>query len=273
VSSPAIPSGLTSFEIAHGGTCHTDNKTYYLDFEGSRVLFDDLSTNVALWAKEPFAINSPVVTQLLSHALSPAMRRCNVFELHSAGVIPPGQSDAVMIAGPSGSGKSTLTSMLARCGWSYLSDDILLLTSREGRIEAQAFRRFFALTPETMSAVRLSKPAPGEGLKQRVIPQDHFGSQQTETAIPSAIIFPRITGEAHSRLVALNAAESMAKLIRLSPWATYDKPTSAAHLKVLGQLANHTVAFSFEGGTDVLDDSALAAHLIFDTVSETVLTR
>ncbi|PYS74053.1 MAG: hypothetical protein DMF69_02945 [Acidobacteria bacterium] len=37
VSSPAIPSGLSSFEIALGGTCHTDNRSFYIEIDGSLV--------------------------------------------------------------------------------------------------------------------------------------------------------------------------------------------------------------------------------------------
>ncbi len=267
---PTIPNGLATFDIAHEGKCHTNNKEYYLDFD-SLIVFDDSSTDVNLWVAEPYEIDSPRVTQLLSHALSPAMRRSDIFELHRAGVIPPGKNDAVIIAGSSGSGKSTLTSLLAASGWRYLSDDILLLRERESAIEVRAFRRFFALTAETMSAVRLTQPKPDSGEKKRVIPEHHFGSQPTESATPVTVIFPRITGETESRLVALNPAESMSRLIRLSPWATYDKPTSTAHLKMLGQLANSTNAFIFEGGTDILIDPTLAARLIFTAVSETVL--
>lgn len=270
---PTLPSGLTTFEIANDGKCYTDDKEYHLDFDGSLIVFDGSSTNVHVWVAEPFEIESPKVTQLLSHALSPAMRRCEIFELHSAGVIPPGKNQAIMIAGSSGSGKSTLTSLLASSGWRYMSDDILLLRERGSVIEAQAFRRFFALTAETMSVVRLSQPKPDPGGKKRVIPEHHFGSQPTESASPVSVIFPRITGESESRVVPLNTAESMSKLIRLSPWATYDKPTSTAHLKMLGQLANSTTAFTFEGGDDILKDPTLAARLILAAVSETVLTH
>ena len=39
VSSPAIPPGFTSFEIAHGGIRHTDNQSFYIEIDGSLVFF------------------------------------------------------------------------------------------------------------------------------------------------------------------------------------------------------------------------------------------
>jgi hypothetical protein len=68
---PRYLPGLTSFEIAHGGTCHTDNQSFYIEIDGSLVLFASDKPLVDLWVKEPYDIAAPVVTQLLSHALSP----------------------------------------------------------------------------------------------------------------------------------------------------------------------------------------------------------
>lgn len=46
------------------------------------------------------------------------------FALHGACVVPPGQMDAIAIAGGSGAGKSTLAGELVRRGWSLLGDDL-----------------------------------------------------------------------------------------------------------------------------------------------------
>ncbi len=270
VSPPPVPVGLTSFQIAHGGTCHTNNSIYYLELDGSLVVFGGNSpAEVDLWVKEPYEFKSAQVGHLLSHALSPALRRCHLFEIHSAGVVPPNRDLAIMFVGPSGSGKSTLTSLLAGCGWSYLSDDILLLRERGQNIEAQAFRRFFALTGETIAASKLQPTRFGQSSKERVIPQDHFSSSQIESAIPGAIVYPTVTREATSRIVPLTPQESMTRILRFCPWASFDRPTSAEHLRVLGRLANATSAFELLAGTDLLNEPKLAAELVLSCVEET----
>src|SRR6476469_8538776 len=88
---PSVPTGLAVFEIALGGTCHTDNSSFYLKFDKSLIFFGT-DTSADLWVDQPYDVSAAEVAQLISHALSPAMRRCGVFEIHSAGVIPPDRS-------------------------------------------------------------------------------------------------------------------------------------------------------------------------------------
>ena len=269
---PSVPTGLTVFEIALGGRCHTDNSSFYLRFDNSLVVFgSDTSAAVDLWVDQPYDLSSAKVAQLICHALSPAMRRCGVFEIHSAGVIPPGRTMAMMILGPSGSGKSTLTSRLAKCGWRYLSDDVLLLLDSGIDLKVGAFRRFFALTAETLSAVDLPQGVLNESsgaAKETIIPREHFDSDPIEQATPGYMIFTNVTREPRSRLVSLASAEAMTRLLRLCPWASYDKPTSEEHLRILARLANTTSAFALNAGTDILNEPTLAADLIQQTIGE-----
>ena len=269
---PSVPTGLTVFEIALGGTCHTDNSSFYLKFDNSLIVFGgETSADVDLWVDQPYDVSSAKVAQLISHALSPALRRCGVFEIHSAGVIPPDRTRAMMILGPSGSGKSTLTARLAKCGWRYLSDDILLLQDCGNNLKVGGFRRFFALTVETLAVVDLPQAVLNESsgtAKGRITPQDHFDSDPIEQATPGFMIFTNVTGELQSRLVSLTSAEAMIRLLRLCPWASYDKPTSEEHLRILGRLANTTSAFALHAGTDILNEPTLAADLIHQTIGE-----
>ena len=268
VPGPFVPKGLNSFPITHGGTCYTDDQVYYLSLNDSLIVFGDKPSEIDVWFKQLYELNFGSVTQVFSHALSPALRRCGLFEIHSAAVMPPRCTRAVMIAGPSGSGKSTLTSLLASCGWSYLSYDVLLLRETDQQIEARAFRRFFALTPKTIAAVKLERIPSSEGSKKRIEPLDHFASTQTRSAIPGTIIFPTVTHELSSRLAPLTKTETMARLLRLCPWASYDKPTSEKHLRLLGLLANSTCAFDLSAGTNILQDGKIATELLGNVIGE-----
>ena len=268
VPAPVVPVGLSRFEITNSGVCHTDNQSYYLKFDESLIVFGPGEANeVELWVDQPYDVSSRSVAQLISHALSPGLRRCGIFEIHSAAVIPPGDKQAILIAGPSGSGKSTLTSQLASCGWDYLSDDILLLLRDADEIRLNAFRRFFALTAETIAAVQLPQltlKAGDLGVKARVTPEDHFQTSPVQQSTPHSIIFPGITSETQSKLVSLSPAGAMTRLLRLCPWASYDKPTSKEHLGVLGKLAHTVSAFDLLGGTDVLRAPKRVADMILD---------
>lgn len=265
-TAPIIPEGLGGFEITEGGICYTDGQTLYLDFNGSIVTTGPASSRkVDVWLTEHHDFESEVLAQLISQAFSAVLRRCGLFELHSGGVVPPKQGRAVLIAGASGSGKSTLTFQLAACGWGYLSDDTLLIEEGQHGIEAWGLRRFFALTADTMAAMRLPQAPidPAVGLvKKRFTPQDFFPSGQIQNAQPGAIVFPVITNEKESRVRILTPLEAMARLLRLCPWAGYDKPTAGEHLRTLGRLARETVSLDILAGTDFLDDPVRASDLL-----------
>ena len=275
VTPPLVPSGLVSFPIVHNGTCSTDSDTFYLEFEKALIVFGPgLANKVDLWLDTPLNLSSGLTGQLLSHALAPAFRRCGVFEIHSAGVIAPGTDDVILIAGPSGSGKSTLTTQLANCDWGYLSDDVLLLHGDDQEITAEPLRRFFALTSQTIAAAALDTQLQDPGkAKSRVSPQVVFKRDPMVGGVPGTIIFPAVVDSDCSRLVQLSAAESMERLLRLCPWAAYDKPTSGRHLQILGRLANSTSAFDLFAGKDILTNRQRAAELLGQTVRKTALAH
>lgn len=262
---PPVPKGPVRFQISQGGTCYTDGQTLFLDFNGSIVTIGPGSSReVDVWLTERYDFGSEVLAQVISQAFSAVLRRSGLFELHSGGVVPPEHDKAVLIAGASGSGKSTLTWQLTACGWDYLSDDTLLIGEGREGIEAWGLRRFFALTADTIAAVRLPQlPAAEVSLrKQRFTPQDFFPSAQIHCAPPGAIVFPTISFEKESRVRSLRPSETMARLLRLCPWASYDKPTAGVHLRTLGRLVSETVALDILAGTDLLDDPSRASDLL-----------
>jgi len=262
---PRIPNGLCTFQIAEGGTCHTDGQTFYLDFNGSVVsIGPGMDPGVDIWLTQRYDFGSRVLAQIISQGLSAAWRRFELYELHSAAVIPPGQEKAALIAGGSGSGKTTLTLQLASSGWNYLSDDVVLLSNDHDDLEIYALRKFFALRPHTIAALELSQVLPYVvtlAAKERVRPQSLFSGRQVEQARPHATLFPSITQRATSEMRPLTAGEAMTRLLRLCPWASYDKPTAAKHLALLARLSKECVAFELLAGTELLENQGLAAEL------------
>jgi hypothetical protein len=265
-SPPEVPHNLNQFEIAEGGQCYTDGADYYLALGNSLIhLQNGTQITVNLWLTELPDPGDPKLARATSFAVCAALRRFGLFELHSAGVVHPGSERGVLIIGPSGSGKSTLALQLAIAGWPYLSDDEMLLSLVDGEVEARGFRSFFAVSNATASAVGIDKIAGlslQETLKTCFEPEIVFGSQRRLSAVPGTLFFISLNGEHQTQLNKLTQAETMTRLIRACPWATYDTSIAAANLEVLSKLARQTSAFDLLAGHDLL-----APHYVSDFLS------
>ena len=250
-----IPHNLEQFEIAEGGKCHTDGSGLYLELGGPVVHLVHLENGGSVSVRVSFTelpqLGDPLFARAASFAVCAALRRFGLFDLHSAGVIEPESSKAVMIVGPSGSGKSTLALQLARSGWSYLSDDELLLSLVDGEVEARGFRSFFAIsTAET-----------GAQFKHCFEPQAVLGLKRMDHAVPGLLLFIRLNGESRSELERLTQAETMMRLITACPWATYDRSIAGANLELLSTLARQARAFDLSAGRDLLEPGSAASLL------------
>jgi hypothetical protein len=269
VKPPEIPRGWSQFEIAGGGTCFTDGKTSYIDLEGSLVAIGKpRHAAVEVWTNGRIGIQSPALTRVVTYALAAALRRRRLFELHSGAVIDPESGQGVLIIGPSGSGKSTLTVQLAAAGWSFLTDDVLLLSAEGAEVRAWPLRRCFAITAETFAAnnflrARASldymQAQPAD--KRKFVPQGVFDSEFKEHCVPQTLFFSELAGGNRSQVLRLSPGETMARLIRMNPWSCYDRSTAAEHLAVLSALVKQSTGYSLLAGKDLLDTET-SANLI-----------
>ena len=241
VSPSPIPRGLDQFEVAGGGTCYTDGETSYVDIDGSVVAIGQPGA-IEIRMHGPVPMETPALTRVVTYALSAALRRRRRFELHSAAAVDPETGKGVLIVGPSGSGKSTLAVHLASAGWPFLTDDVLLLSREPAAVEAWPLRRCFAVT---------SDPADAE--KRLFLPHDVFGDAFRDRCVPGTLLFPTLTGADRTDVSRLSAGDAMARLIRMSPWCCYDRPTASGHLAVLSALAGQATAYALHAGRDLLD--------------------
>jgi hypothetical protein len=236
---PALPRGPNNFAIAEGGRCCVTSEGFYLRFENSLLRLHDNSVSVSV------CVHNATDTELgrvTSFAVCAALRRYGLFELHAAGLVEPLRNEAVLLIGPSGSGKSTLTLRLAKAGWGYLSDDEVLLSVAGKGVEARGFRSFFALATANTS-----------GFKTCFEPAGLFATAPSARAAPGFVFFTSLSGERVTRVSELSQAETMTRLIRACPWATYDTAVAGAHLQLLSRLARQAQGFDLQAGTDLLE--------------------
>jgi hypothetical protein len=163
-------------------------------------------------------------------------------------VVEPRSEKGVLIVGPSGSGKSSLALELALAGWTYLSDDLLLLSLADGVVQARGFRSFFAVTNGTQ-------------LKHCFEPDVAMGLKRASQATAGLMVFTNLNNQSHSEVRKLTQAETMTRLIRACPWASYDSSITVANFEVLSALARQTVAFDLSAGRDLLQPGYAAKLL------------
>lgn len=194
---PEIPRHWPQFEVS-GGICFTSGKTSYIDIEGSIIAVEKPKVGVHVWTKGRLGTQSPSLTRVVTYALAAALRRRCLFELHSGAVIDPESGRGVLIIGPSGSGKSTLTVQLATAGWSFLTDDVLLLSSEGAEVKSWPMRRCFAITSETFTASNFLQarasidyiPAQRKNKKQ-FVPHGVFNSEFKSSAFLKGCFSPK----------------------------------------------------------------------------------
>jgi hypothetical protein len=265
---PRAPDSFDSFEAGGGAVCRTDGRTYFIEADGSAVrVGPEAPALVEVWVGRGLASREPAASaRLVFNATMTAMRRCGLYELHAAGAVEPESGAGVLFVGPSGSGKSTTATHLAAAGWRYLSDDKLLLFDAGARVEARALRRVFAVSGRTAASGALSgreefmdAPAPFDPNKMRFEPQTIFPGGFVETCAPRFVFFPVLTRERVSGTRALSQSEAMARLIRMCPWAGYDRHAARPHLGVLARLARQAESHELLAGADLLGDAAYAS--------------
>lgn len=268
---PPLPFGLESFGLASGGLCHTDGLTYHLAHDGSLVSVGSGATSAVevFVGRAASSRTEAALARLVFEATAAAARRCGLYEIHAACVVEPVRGAGLLFAGPSGSGKSTLAAQLAAAGWGYVSDDKLLLYGEGDAARVHALRRAFSVTEQTISAGgiegferALTRPAAFDAAKRRFDPTEVFPEGFVERYAPSAVCFPSVADEPLSRAERIGQREAMALLIRLCPWAAYDRPSARGHLEALARLAKGCVAFRLRAGRDLLGDAARNAAFI-----------
>ncbi|HEX7071954.1 MAG TPA: hypothetical protein VF190_14160 [Rhodothermales bacterium] len=190
--------------------------------------------------------------------------RFRLFALHAAAVSVDGHG--VLLPAGSDSGKSSLAYALVREGWSFVSDDSVLLSARAENIRALSFRRTFALDPDAdrhfpelgdVGAAALAEA------RKRAIPLTTLRPRQAETScVPDLIVFPRIVDQDESQVQEIGKAEALRLMLMQSTIATSDRTTAEHHLETLRRLAVQAKTYRLMSGRDLLERRDAASTLL-----------
>jgi hypothetical protein len=263
-AAPSIPNGA-AFAIHHGeGFFHGDSLYLTTSDSAMRVR----SHRVEVWIGAETERSPTAFARVMFYATQAALRRCGLFELHTAAVMNRDSEDGVLIIGPSGSGKTTLAMRLTAAGWSNVADDLVLIREDSRAAEAFAFRKVFAATETTLVVfppARIEEatrePNAFEPSKRRLDPEVLFPGRFASSCTPRALVFPVITGEAQSETQAIAATDALTRLLKMCPWASYDTAVARPHLNALARLARQCASYTLSAGTDLLYDAEAAPQL------------
>ena len=203
---------------------------------------------------------------LLSFALLSMLRGRKLYPLHAACVAQNGAG--LLIVADSGGGKTTLAGRLMMSGWSYLSDDSVLLRPVTGGVEALALRRDLFVRPGSLELADGTDPETWRDTeKLRVDVRRRFRDRLAERCPVSVTVFPEIVGRDHSSLETFPAEEALRLATQQSLVAELDRSFARPHLEALARLVTATRCWRLEAGRDLIKNPGRAHTLLLPLVS------
>jgi hypothetical protein len=183
------------------------------------------------------------------------LRPLGIYSLHAAGLATK-DGEGLLLIGPSGSGKSTLALGLLRSGWSYLSDDAVLLRSESQGIKALGFRKSFYIEARASAdygdlALGEEEPDSNGGRRRRAGIDTVYGGQFVPGCFPRVMIFPRIEHQERSTLLSIDSVSALRILLAQSAPQLFDRRTMPGHLALLRKLLQQTESYQLNAGTDL----------------------
>ena len=194
------------------------------------------------------------------------LRPLGFYSLHAAGLSDK-DGEGMLLIGPSGSGKSTLAIGLIRAGWSYLSDDAVLLRCGSERIETLACRRSFYIDAAQSSdysnfSLGEEEPDSNGGRRRRVAVEEAYPAQYVSQCLPRLVVFPYVTGQERSMLKPIDSVRALGILLAQSAPQLFDRSTMPGHLELLKRLLQQTETYELKAGTDLYHQPAKLIHLL-----------
>ena len=199
-------------------------------------------------------------------ALAVALRLRGRFHIHG-GLVSLPTLGTILVAGDAAHGKSTTTLSLLSRGGTLAADDTLYLDPAQRCI--WGLPKPLNLSPRTADAFalltrRVTTPGVAENGKRSYPVRALFpGAVAPSLGYPDWLLFPRITGEATSRLEPLGSTDALGGLMTASALVAVDGLAKGdAHLDALLALATAGRSYELLLGLDALAQPALLIDLL-----------
>lgn len=150
--------------------------------------------------------------------------------IHGAAAAPPPPGGAWVLVGDSGSGKSTTCATLCRAGWSYLSDDQVILSQAARGLNVEGWVRPFHLDTGWERGRRSGDRGTRRAAKL-------FPDRRVVGAPLAGVLLPSVSPRQATRLAPADPAEALAELVRQSPWVLLDRGSAPVVLDLLATAA------------------------------------
>ncbi len=191
------------------------------------------------------------------------LRRRNVFELHAAAC--GRRNEGILFVGQSGSGKTTATLALIEAGWSYVSDDAVVLRG-DANLVAHPLRRTFSLKPDLFARrpdlhFAIGGDVLGTG-KRRLDPNRVWPDRRMDSLTPTRLVFCEISPGDASEIRRISQSDAFGRLLSGSPWAVLDRETAPRHIDSYRRLTVQCDSHVFSAGRDVLHEPSRLAILL-----------
>jgi hypothetical protein len=199
-----------------------------------------------------------LVLNTVLYATDHLLRHQGLFSLHAAGLVRGDRH--VLFVAQSDSGKSTATLQLLRRGWSYVTDDVVLLSANhEDRpVTAWSFRRELSVDNDAAATF----PELGgvdwptmlyDSNKWRIDPERLYPGRYQPSMRPRLLLFPDIVDAAASTLVPMPASEALRRLtVQSGLLAAPDATLARRHLDLFTRLLRQCAVYHLQAGRDVL---------------------
>lgn len=181
--------------------------------------------------------------------------------IHAAAI--GGKNSAALLVGSSGSGKSTTSLLALNSPLRYLSDDYCLVSFQPQPIVYSLFATAKVLLPDKARHPWLSPAYQRENtVKALYVVYPHFASHLALKMPLKAILAPRVTHQARTRLVPVSAMEALRALAPSTLMQLHVGVDSAGALRQLANLVRQLPCYRLLLGTDFENIPAVLAELL-----------
>ncbi len=252
--------------------CYKKENDYFYS-DGSSLVFSQPGKGISKGYISEKTINSG---RFFSHIffyiiLAEMLRHNGLYYIHSSGVKK--NRTSILIPGNGGVGKTTISLALVRKGFSYLSDDALLIKKVKNTVFAHPIPGDFHIDPaisqnfKELTNVRHAVKY-GKGPKRSFDPAIFYPDSFVLKSKPNVIMFPQIVKKPESRIIPLSPAQCLAKLIPNSLLVMTDKKIAGEHLDALTALSKQCRAFQLLSGKDLIRKPDKVIEKILSSIEE-----